>query len=145
DKYIDIYLVDYKYYDDELALNLSNVKNYRRVCFDAIKFMCQSKKDVFVNGIMKQGVIIRHLILPNHIYNTFQVLNDIKQNFPNRLVSLMAQYVPCSKALEIKGLNRKISKREYEKAVDKFLSLNLQGFIQERESADKNFIPKFTQ
>lgn len=143
DKYIDVYLVDFKYYDNELAFDLSKAKDYREVAISAIEFMCNSKTDIIENDVLKQGVIIRHLILPNHIYNSFQVLNCIKERFPNRLVSLMAQYVPMGKAKEMKDLNRKITKKEYEKVVDKFISLELNGYIQEMESADKCFIPNF--
>ena len=105
--------------------------------------MCNSKKDVFDGDIMKSGVIIRHLILPNHIYNTKQVLNDIALKFGGRLVSLMSQYVPMYKAKEMKDLSRKINKREYEKALSIFLCLNLDGYLQEMSSANECFIPNF--
>lgn len=143
DKYIDIYLVDFKYFDNELALKLSKVKDYRGIAFKAIKFMCESKKDKFNGDIMETGVIIRHLILPNHIYNSIKSLQFIKDNFNGRMVSLMAQYIPMGKAKEMKDLNRKINRREYNKVVDKYIELGLDGYVQELESADKCFVPKF--
>ena len=144
DEYIDIYLVDYKYFDNSLAFRLSKAVDYRNVAVDAIKYMCDSKVDYFDdNGVMKKGVIIRHLILPNNVYNTIKVLEDIKLKFPNRLVSLMAQYVPMYKAKEMKDINRRINKREYNRAVDHYIKLGLNGFIQEMSSASECYIPKF--
>lgn len=143
DKYIDIYLVDFKYYDNDLAIKLSKVKDYKEIAYKAIDFMCKSKADIFDGEVMKQGVIIRHLILPNHTYNSIQSLQFLKDNFKGRLVSLMAQYIPMGKANEMQGLNRKINRREYEKIVNKFIDLNLNGFIQEMDSANKCFVPNF--
>lgn len=143
DKFVDIYLVDFKYYSNDLASELSKASDYKENAIKAISFMCQSKKDIFDGEKMLQGVIIRHLILPNNLYNTYQVLQYISENRKDRLVSLMAQYIPMGKAKKMPKLNRKISKTEYDKAVSKFIELNLNGFIQEQESANESFVPKF--
>lgn len=143
DKYIDIYLVDFKYYDDALAVKLSKANKYKEIAYNAINFMCKSKTDIFDGEVMKQGVIIRHLILPNHTYNSIQSLQFLSDNFNGRLVSLMAQFIPMGKAKEMQELNRKINRREYEKVVNKFINLNFNGFIQEMASANKCFVPNF--
>ena len=96
------------------------------------------------NGIIKNGVIIRHLVLPNHTKNSIGVLDIIKDNFDDKtLISLMGQYIPYGKAFEHEDINRKITKREYNKVLDKLLELDLDGFSQELESADKSYIPQW--
>ena len=93
------------------------------------------------NGIMKKGVIIRHLVLPNHTKNSIGVLDIINDNFKNTPVSLMGQYVPVYKAEEYSKLSRKITKREYNKVKNYMVELGLNGFSQELSSADEAFIP----
>ena len=114
--YIDIYLPDLKYFYDELGKEYSKVNNYFEVATKAIKEMYRQvgipKLDD--NGIMKKGLMIRHLILPNQVENSKQVLKWIKENIDNNVfVSVMAQYFPTYKAKEIEGLNRKLTKEEY--------------------------------
>ena len=142
---IDIYLPDFKYSDDELALKLSNCKNYTETTISAIKEMInQTGKYVIKNGIIKSGIIIRHLVLPNHTKNSIGVLKIIKENFSNDvLTSLMAQYTPCQNCESIPELNRKITKREYDKVLHKLFELELDGFAQELSSASKDYIPKW--
>ena len=76
------------------------------------------KNDVFVDGMIKSGVIIRHMIMPLLTDESVCILEWIKQNMPQTKVSLMAQYTPYAKACEHKQINRKITKREYNKVVD---------------------------
>lgn len=143
---VDIYLPDFKYYDDQLAFEYSSVKNYKDTATNAIKEMIsQTGKPVFnKDGIITSGTIIRHLILPSNTKNSISVLRHIKQSFGDAaFVSLMAQYVPFGKALEIEKLNRKLTKREYQKVLNELIHLELDGFSQEMESATKDYIPKF--
>ena len=85
------------------------------------------------------------MVLPGALSNTKKVLRWIKENLPDDVaVSLMSQYTPCGKAMEMPPLNRKISKYEYQIAMDTMLDLNFEnGFIQSRKSAQKDFIPDF--
>lgn len=146
EKYIDVYLPDFKYSDDELAKRLSGCDNYTQTVTDAIEEMLRQQPVLSFdeNGIIKKGVIIRHLVLPNHTKNSIGVLNIIKDNFDDKtLISLMGQYIPYGKAFEHEDINRKITKREYNKVLDHLVELELDGFAQELESADKSYIPKW--
>ncbi len=141
--YIDIYLPDFKYSSNELALNYSKAPDYTRIATDAINAMIQQtgENEYNENGIMKKGVIIRHLVLPNHTKNSIGVLDIINDKFKNTPVSLMGQYVPVYKAEEYSKLSRKITKREYNKVKNYMVELGLNGFSQELSSADEAFIP----
>lgn len=115
--YIDVYLPDFKYYYDDIALKYSGVKNYFKVATEAIKEMYRQagSPKLDENGIIQKGLIIRHLILPNNIENSKKVLSWIKANIEeNVYISIMAQYFPCYKAKNILELNRKLTVEEYE-------------------------------
>ena len=92
-----------------------------------------------------KGVIIRHLVLPGSVDETRRVLKYITENFPKNItVSLMSQYVPCYKAEKMPPLDRKLLRREYERAVDYCLSLGLENaFIQKMDSAKREYTPVF--
>lgn len=147
DGYIDVYLPDLKYAENELAKKYSNVNNYFEIATSAIKEMQrQCGKLVFdENGIIKKGVMIRHLILPNHIENSKKVLKWISDNTDeNTMVSVMAQYFPTYKAKEIKELNRKLTKNEYKKVEEYLYTLNIEnGYIQELEENEEVYVPKW--
>ena len=145
--YIDIYLPDLKYFYDELGKEYSKVNNYFEIATQAIKEMYRQvgipKLDD--NGIMKKGLMIRHLILPNQVENSKQVLKWIKENIDNNVfVSVMAQYFPTYKAKEIEGLNRKLTKKEYEEVENYLYDLDLEnGYIQELGDHEEEYVPKW--
>ena len=97
------------------------------------------------NGLIKKGVIIRHLILPNHIQNSKNVLKWIKENLNEDVyISLMAQYFPCHKAKENEMLNRKLTKHEYKEIENYFYLLDFKnGYIQELGSHEEEYVPNF--
>ena len=144
--YIDIYLPDLKYSDNKLAKRLSKVDNYFEITTEALKEMYrQTGKAIFDDrGIMKKGMIIRHLVLPNHILNSRRVLKWINDNMNDVYVSVMAQYFPTYKAKEINDINRKLTKEEYEQ-IEKYLyRLNLEyGYIQELGEHEEEYVPKW--
>lgn len=144
--YIDIYLPDLKYSDDLLAKRLSKVDNYFEIATSAIKEMhrqvCKAQFDK--NGIMQKGMIIRHLVLPNHILNSRRVLKWINDNMNDVYVSVMAQYFPTYRAKEIKDINRKLTKEEYEEIENYLYRLNLEnGYIQELGEHEEEYVPKW--
>ena len=97
------------------------------------------------NGIIEKGVIIRHLVLPNHLQNSKHILKWIKDNMPDDIyVSIMAQYFPAYKAKDDKTINRKLSKKEY-KEIENFLyTLNLKnGYIQELGEHEEEYVPNW--
>lgn len=145
--YIDVYLPDMKYYYDDLGKKLSNVNNYFEISKKAIKEMYrQVGSPVFDdNGIIKKGVIIRHLVLPNHIQNSKKVLKWIKQNIDEKVyISIMAQYFPTYKSLETEDINRKLSKEEYEEIEDFVINLDIKnGYFQDLENDEEQYVPDF--
>ena len=145
--YIDIYMPDLKYAENELAIKYSNASQYFEHATTAIKTMYNQVGEPIFNeeGILQRGVLIRHLILPNHTINTIKVLKWIKENLAdNVLVSIMAQYFPTYNAKRIKDLNRKLTKREYKKVEDYLFELELRnGYIQILEEDEEKYVPKF--
>ncbi len=142
--FVDVFLPDFKYYDDAIATRFSGAKNYYNIALNAIKCMRELKSDVFdETGKILQGVIVRHMVLPLCTNDSIKVLNTISKELQNTKVSLLAQYTPCGRASEFKEINRKITKREYEKVLTCYYNLNLTGYVQDLTSATKDFIPKF--
>ena len=144
--YIDIYLPDFKYSDNELAKRLSKVDNYFEIVTEALKEMYrQTGKSIFNDdGIMQKGMIIRHLVLPNHILNSRRVLKWINENMHDVYVSVMAQYFPTYKAKDIDDINRKLTKEEYEQIENYLYRLDLKnGYIQELGEHEEEYVPKW--
>lgn len=144
--YIDVYLPDFKYFENDLGEKLSGIKNYPEVAKNALKEMYRQVgvPQFDENGMIKKGLIIRHLVLPNHIENSKKVLKWIKENIDNEVyLSLMAQYFPSYKALEIKDINRKLNLEEYEEIEDYVFELNFNGYIQDLEENEEQYIPDF--
>ncbi len=145
DGYIDVYLPDFKYFDDEVSKKYSKVSNYFKTCTEAILEM---QKQVGTpsfdeNGIIKKGLIIRHLIMPGNVLQTKKILNWIKENLPkDTYISIMAQYFPTYKAKEIEEINRKISKKEYDIVVDLIRDFE-NGYIQELGEHEEEYVPDF--
>ncbi len=143
---IDIYLPDFKYYDNELAKRLSNVSNYKDITINALKEMKRQVGENIYNeeGLLVRGMIIRHLVLPNNIDNSKNVLMWIKENMPDATISLMAQYFPTYKAKEIREISRKLNIEEYNEIEEFLYSLNIEnGYIQDLEDEEEKYVPDF--
>lgn len=147
DGIVDIYLTDFKYMEPELAGRLSHAKDYPEAAKAALAEMVrQQGTPVFDDaGMMKRGVIVRHLLLPNHIKNAKAVVKYVHETYGNQVyLSLMNQYTPLPQVGNLPELNRKVTKREYERLLDYALSLGVENaFIQEGETAKESFIPAF--
>ena len=145
--YIDVYLPDLKYYSDILSKKYSNVDKYFEIATKAIKEMYrQVGTPIFnENGIIQKGMIIRHLVLPNHLLNSKHILHWIKENMPNDVyVSVMAQYFPTYKAQEDKLINRKLTKKEYKEIENYLYLLDLKnGYMQELGEHEEEYVPDF--
>ena len=128
-------------------MKYSKVKNYFQIATSAIKEMYNQvgKIEFDENGLVKKGVIIRHLILPNHTENSKKVLKWINDNMSKDvLVSVMAQYFPTHRAKDFPELNRKLTKEEYEEIENFLYSLNLDnGYIQELGEHEEEYVPDF--
>lgn len=147
---VDIYLSDFKYMDVELAKRLSAAPDYPKVAKEALAAMVESVgKPVFdAQGIMRRGVIIRHLLLPGHKKNAREVIRYIYDTYGDQVyLSIMNQYTPLERlkdSTEDKELCRKVTKREYESVVNYALSLGVKNaFIQEGDTAKESFIPSW--
>ena len=144
---IDIYLADYKYADSIMAKKYSHAEDYPQVAAEALKEMFrQVGEPVFdERGIMKKGMIVRHLLLPGCIEDSKGVLKYLYETFGDSVfISIMNQYTPLSHVKQYPELNRKVTEEEYEEVVDFAIELGIEnGFIQEGETAEESFIPAF--
>ena len=146
-EYVDIWLPDLKYSSSELGKKYSKVSNYFDIASKSIKTMSQITPENIIDdkGIMKKGLIIRHLILPGNTKNSIDVLKWIKSEMPQGImVSLMSQYTPCGNIAEFNELQRRITRREYDKVLNTLFELGLEtGFVQDLSSAKEEYIPPF--
>lgn len=143
---VDVWLPDLKYIDPERSLRYSKAADYFDAASKTILEMRRNQpEDVFENGLMKKGLIIRHLVLPKNVNQSRRIFEWIKDNLGAKTyISLMAQYTPCGKLEDFPELQRRITKREYEKAVDCLIELGFENvFLQELDSAQKQYIPDF--
>ena len=143
--YIDIYLPDLKYYSDQVAIKYSKAPNYFEITTEAIKEMIRQvgAPRFDKNGIIQKGVMIRHLVLPNHLQNTKNILKWIKENIPEEIyINVMAQYFPTYKAKEDELINRKLSKKEYKEIENYFYLMNFKnGYLQELGEHEEEYVP----
>lgn len=144
---VDIYLPDFKYAQSDLARKLSGAPDYPEVALLAIAEMLRQQPEAVFDedGLMKKGVMIRHLILPLHTRNSMEVLDLIHSRFPGTLVNLMAQYTPMGEIDGMPEMSRGITKRELEKVQNEMMRLSLDGFVQDRTAKGKAFIPDFSR
>ena len=145
DKYIDVYLVDLKYYDGALSARLSNAPDYFCVATKAIRQMLKNQPRVVMkNGAIQKGVIVRHLVLPNHTDDSIKVLEYLSKYRDQILLSLMSQYTPVFKANNYKDINRKLKPIEYKFVINKACEFGFtNGYIQDYDSSDCKFIPNW--
>lgn len=147
DGVIDVYLPDLKHFSPAMGKLCAQTADYFQVTSAAIQEMCRQtgSPQYTPEGLMKHGVIVRHLILPGLTSESIALLNWVKDSLPEGTpVSLMRQYVPCNN-VSIKGLDRTLTPREYHRVRDHMLSLELPGFLQEATSASTDFVPLFAQ
>ncbi len=143
---IDIYLPDYKYADDQLALSLSGIPHYRQTALDAIGTMIAQTGHLRIDqkDRAEKGTMIRHLVIPGHTKNSIEALSDIKNIFGDQVyVSLLFQYTPI-RPLPQKELCRQLTKRECQKVFDALCENGFEnGYVQDLSSNGTDFIPAF--
>lgn len=144
---VDVYMPDLKYRDDRLAIRYSSAPSYFERATRAILEMSRQVgiPQLDEAGVMKKGLMVRHLVLPGSADDSVEVLRWIRDNLPQgTYVSVMAQYYPCHRAGEHPPLNRRLSQREYDRVVDEVYRLELlDGFVQELSSAKSEYTPDF--
>lgn len=145
-KKVKVFLMDFKYYDNALANKYSKCQNYFENCTECLKLIKKHfPKNKYEDGLLTQGLIVRHMILPNHTKDSENILKWIAQNLgTNTAISLLAQYTPHGEAQKFEEINRKLKPIEYKKVLKTMQDLKLEtGFVQDLESATTAYIPKF--
>ncbi len=144
---VDIYLPDIKYYEDKLSIKYSRAPGYFNYASRAVLEMFrQVGTPAFdESGIMKKGLMIRHLMLPGGLFDSKKIVDWVLDNLPREVYfNLMCQYTPLDRACEYPELNKKLNKKHYEALVDYAVSNGLEsGFIQEFDSANEEYVPEF--
>ena len=144
---IDIYLPDFKYGRDDLAFKYSGVKNYTKIARESLREMFRQVGNLVISddGVARRGVIVRHLILPNNLENSFKSLDYIKEIDKDIYVNLMGQHEPVYKSKDFPELNRTVTKEEFDKVFDYLVKLGFEnGWVQELES-HSCLLPDFTK
>ena len=143
---VQIYLPDLKYMRADSARKYSRAADYFDYAAPALREMLRQTGSAVIgpDGLMRSGVIIRHLILPGCADESIEILDFIKRELPGAWVSLMAQYLPFGEAAGVDELGRRLTQAEYDRVADHLLEIGLDdGFIQELSSSDEQYIPKF--
>lgn len=144
---VDIYLTDFKYMDAEAAKRYSHAADYPELAREALKEMVRQTEaaEFTEDGIMKKGVIVRHLLLPGHLNNAKAVVKYVYDTYGDQVfLSLMNQYTPLPQVEEYPEINRRVTEEEYDELVDYAIEIGVEnGFIQEGETAEESFIPEF--
>lgn len=145
---VDIYLPDFKYYSHRLSEKYSAAPDYRETAAAALAEMVrQTGAPIYDEntGLMKSGVIVRHMMLPGHLQDSKRVLSYLRDTYGDTIVySVMSQYTPVRMFPDMPELNRRVSHREYNALLDYSLSIGIEdGYMQEGEAAESSFIPSF--
>ncbi len=145
---IDIYLPDYKYADAALAKRLSAAQDYPETALAAIREMHRQTGDWVLDedGILRSGVLVRHLVLPGQIENSLDCIDILTNEFSekNILLSVMSQYTPQPTPLDDPNLNRRLTEAEYARVTDYLYLLGLENvYLQELSSAKEEYTPEF--
>lgn len=143
---VDVYLPDIKYYDSDVSKKYYACPDYfEKASLALLEMKRQVPEYEFSKGIMTKGVLLRHLVLPSNISDSKKILLWVKNNLgEDTYISLMSQYTPFGNAKLFKEINRPLMTAEYNKTVDYFFEIGLKnGFMQEKSSANTEFIPKF--
>jgi len=139
-KFVNVFLPDFKFYCSALSKDIAKAEDYFEKTSIAIQQMRKNKpNNIFSNNVLKEGVLIRHLVLPEHTKDSIKILNFIKEKIKNPFVSIMSQYTPIGDKIQ-----RKLYPLEYKTVLSHAIKLGLDdGYMQEFQSASQDFIPKF--
>lgn len=146
DGLIDIYLPDFKYYDNTLGVKFSKVDNYFEIAKDALNEMYrQVGTPKFKDNIMTKGLIVRHLLLPSHLNDSKNIIKYLYDTYKDNIyISIMNQYTPVRKIDKYNELNNKVIDKDYDELINYACDLGVKNaFIQEGETAKESFIPNF--
>ena len=147
--YVDIYLPDLKYYSPERSTRFSNARDYFAVASQAVQEMFSQVGPVQFDeqGMLQKGVVVRHMVMPNGVEDTMDILTWIAEHLPldDILVSVMSQYTPFYKSADYPEINRRLTQEEYDRVLDWMECMGIeQGFVQELSSAKEEYTPDFS-
>lgn len=147
DGYIDVYLPDFKYFSNDLAKKYSGVSDYFENATEAFNEMFKQVGEFSLDedGMMKRGMVVRHLVLPGYIEDSKDVIAHIYDTFRDKIfISIMNQYTPLPHVKDFPEINRIVTAEEYDEVIEFALSLGIENaFIQEGETTKESFIPDF--
>ncbi len=147
--YVDVFLTDIKYFSKELSEKYSKASDYFENAIESFKKMTEMCPQCTYdeNGIMKSGVILRHLVLPSHRADSIKILESVAEicDISKIKLSLMSQYTPDFYKGDITALKRKITTFEYDSVVNRAIELGYDGYVQEKSSASSIYTPDFTK
>ncbi|WP_461206874.1 radical SAM protein [Clostridium sp. DL1XJH146] len=145
--YIDIYLADFKYFNNKYAVEYSNAKNYFNVAKNSISEMyINVGNPVFdENNMMIKGIIVRHLMLPGLLFDSKKIIDYIYDTYGHNVyISLMNQYTPSFKSYEYPEINKPLNPKHYEVLIQYCISKGIENaFIQDEGTVSKSFVPNF--
>ena len=143
--YIDIWLPDYKFALPAVAEKYAHAPDYPETALRAIQFMCRcAGENRIEEGVMKRGVIVRHLVLPGNLRNSVAALRRLSGKLPRvTLMIVMSQYTPAGRIDGLPELGRRLTAAEYEKILYVADVLGVEGFRQELSSAAEEYVPEF--
>lgn len=145
---VDVYLPDCKYKSSELSDKYSNAPDYFEIADAALEEMVRQVGEPYfdADGMIKKGVIVRHMVLPGCTKDSKDVLKHLYSKYGNSIyISIMNQYTPVGELIKYPELKRKVTKREYDKVIDYAIDIGIEnGFIQEGDTAKESFIPDFS-
>lgn len=146
--FVDIYLPDFKYYNAQLSAKYSQAPDYFVCASRAVEEMVrQTGPPVFDGGLMKRGVIVRHMVMPGHVTDSKAVIKYLYEKYRDDIyISIMNQYTPPADLADYPEISRRVTKREYEKVVEYAIELGVENaFVQEGGTAKESFIPDFDE
>lgn len=147
ENYCDIYLPDIKYKSGEMSSRYSSCPDYYDRAMESLGEMLRQAPRALIDGegIMKKGVIVRHLVLPGGYKDSIDVLEGIAKNFGTKgfLLSLMSQYTPMPSCAAYPEINRPVTTYEYKKAAARAVELGFEGYFQDKSSVGEKYIPPF--
>lgn len=138
--FVDIFLFDFKYFDEQLAKELSFAQDYFKYASTCVEYVAKTKSNLFDKDLMKQGMIIRHLVLPNHYKDSLKILDFIKNNVKDPIIALMSQFTPTKES----PIKNRVSPLEFKIVLAHARKIGLdKGYFQDLSSSSTEFIPKF--
>ena len=145
--YIDIFMPDIKFFSDDAAIKYCSAPRYFDAALSSLKAMLKivGRPQFDDNGMLKSGVLVRHLVMPSLYRDSIKIIKALYENFGNDkfLLSIMSQYTPVGDLRGLDEINRRVTTFEYEKVVATASELGFRGFTQERSSADSSYTPIF--